>query len=109
MDKECLLREIATAEAVHDDEEAGVEMPDPAPGTVSMPNFAKSKVINVRVNEYDHAALISLAEQRGVAVSDLVRAAVRRHVDQSDTNTDDAEELLAALRDRGLQLTRTNR
>ncbi len=29
MDKERLLREIAAAEAVHDDEEAGVEMSDP--------------------------------------------------------------------------------
>lgn len=60
------------------------QMPDDGlpvdPASVSAPTFAKSKVINVRVVERDHAALTAIAGRLGCGVSDVVRSAIHRYL-----------------------------
>lgn len=85
-------------------EDRGEEVPPLDPATLSMPNLAKSKVINVRVMDSDHAALTALAAERGIAVSDIVRAAIRRYIHDDASMVAD---LVNALRDAGLELIHT--
>jgi hypothetical protein len=56
------------------------QQPPVDPATISMPNFATSKVVPVRVTDPVYKALEQLAAQTGVAVSDVIRSAVTRYL-----------------------------
>jgi Ribbon-helix-helix protein, copG family len=56
------------------------QQPPVDPATTSNPNFAKSKVVDVRLTASVHEALEQLAAQTGAAVSDVIRSAVNRYL-----------------------------
>jgi len=93
--------EAAYADSQKDDDGLPVD-----PASFTMPNLAKSKIVHVRVNDREHADLLALAESKGIRISDVVRAAVQRHLQSEDAETRaEVEGLLSALRDRGLRLS----
>jgi hypothetical protein len=62
------------------------EQPPHRASVVSHPNFAASKVVDVRLTEATHAALVEIAAEKGAAVSDVIRAAVSGYLRQRRQN-----------------------
>lgn len=67
------------------------------------PNFAKSEVVHVRLSQADLAALQQAADNAGRNISDTIRAAIHRHVHESEVNGE-VQVLVQALHERGLRL-----
>jgi hypothetical protein len=99
--KDMLAQVLAEADAMYEAEQRGDELPPIDEATVEMPNLFKSKTIHVRVSESEHDRLAALAAEKQVRVSDVIRAAVSVYL-RSDRR--EAEELVAALHQRGIRL-----
>lgn len=67
------------------------------------PNFAKSEVVHVRLSQADLNAIQTAAENAGRSVSDVIRAAVHRYIAEREVSGE-VQDLILALRDRGLRL-----
>jgi uncharacterized protein YbaP (TraB family) len=83
--------EAAAAEAA-DDVDDGAPLPA---GTVSRPNVARSRVLQVRLNPEELAALEELAVRRGLPVSTIARAHLLGLIRES-AELDPAAEIAAA-------------
>jgi predicted RNase H-like nuclease (RuvC/YqgF family) len=64
----------ALAEA--DEIEAAADAPNPSHINVSRPNRAPSKIVQVRLNPDEYAAIERIAEEHGLPVSTIARAQV---------------------------------
>jgi hypothetical protein len=80
LDDDYARRMRAEAEEIYEAEQAGVELPPIDPATVSMPTFAASKVVPVRLTEEVYEAIVAIAAEKGTEVSSVIRAAVSRYL-----------------------------
>lgn len=77
---ESLAQALSEADELYAAEQSGERRPALDESTVTTPNFAKSKVVHVRLNEQDYGALAALAGDRQVHISDVVRAAIAQYL-----------------------------
>jgi hypothetical protein len=75
-----LDRALQEADEIFAADQSGVDPPPIDPATVAMPIFADSRVVPLRLSRTVHEKLTAIAEKRGVAVTDVIRAAILRHV-----------------------------
>jgi Arc/MetJ-type ribon-helix-helix transcriptional regulator len=79
------------------------DLPEVQEPVTDHPNFAKSEVVHVRLSQADLKMLQTAAENAGRSVSDVVRAAVHRHIKEREISGE-VQDLVLALHDRGLRL-----
>jgi hypothetical protein len=76
-----LARVLAEADALYEasmrEEDDGLPI-DPA--TISMPNFAKSKIVRTRLAAQEYEALVEIATEKDTSVSSVLSAAVTRYL-----------------------------
>lgn len=77
--------------------------PEVRPSWVSNPNFAKSKVVHVRLSESVYLDLQEAAENVNRSVSDVLRAAVLQYL-RGRADDGEVQDLVVALHDAGLRL-----
>ena len=75
-----LARALAEADELFEAEHRGEELPPNAESRTTMPGLAGSEVVEVRLSRGVYAELVDVAGERGVSVSDVVRAAVSRYL-----------------------------
>lgn len=68
--------------AVGEDAERTRDEPMPAGSTWSSPGHARSKVLQVRLNDAEYEALARYAEERELPVSTVARAAILAHLNE---------------------------
>ncbi len=88
-----LARIAQEAEAGEADQ---TERPLPAGTKVSRPNLARSKVLQVRLNPEEFAAIEHLADKRGLPASTLAREKLLELMDADDSGLDVAGQMVAA-------------
>lgn len=79
------------------------DLPQVRESSPTSPNLAKSEVVHVRLSQADLLALQRAADSASRSVSDVIRAAIRRYINERQISGE-VQDLILALHDRGLKL-----
>lgn len=93
-----LEQALAEADEIEAADPTATDAPTPAHVKISRPNLARSKVLQVRLNPDEFAAIEAIAEQRGLPVSTIARAQLLALID-NPAGDDPLQKLMQAARD----------